>query len=144
MHVIATYPGVSQVKLNDHALSIMVTQEDTFEERFMYMRSNYPDIELGDWIGIDGEFGNTIYGLVKKIIVDERPGWEESAKEYNIHLPETNQDVTCWPIDFVSHAPMYLVKKVHRAISDTKICKDMYELTTRIIRTKTECDINWL
>ena len=152
MYVLSTYEGPSLIKLNERALDIMNSQEDTSDERYMFMRENFPDIKAGDWVGVNGYWGETHYGIVKNIYSDTRPGWENSAEEYHIHLIYNNQDIVCLPTELVSHAPMHmLIKlnneikriKLYKEIQQKKIHKDMINITNKFITSITNRDINW-
>lgn len=143
MYVVTTYEGPSLVKLNERALSLMNEQEDTFEEKFMYMRSQFPDIEIGDWVGVSGAYGETHYGVIKNIERDNRHGFEDAAEEYHIHMVYNNHDIICWPTDLVSHAPTHLFKELNKEIKHEKLRKDMVQITNRFITSITNTVINW-
>lgn len=152
--VVSTYEGPSLVKLNERALATMNEQEDTYEERFMYMRPHFqfPNIEAGDWVGVSGLYGETHYGVVKNIEYDNRRGWEDAAEEYHIHLVYNNHDIICWPTDLVSHDPTHLFKRINKEIKHDKLRKeikheklrkDMVQITNRFITSITNTVINW-
>ncbi len=156
MRVMATYEGPSSVKVNEAAVTFCMIQEEFSgpeivdddelfpHRRLLYEKPCFPDIVSGDWVGVSGNMGvDTKYGLVLRVEYDERPGWEDAAEEYYIHIVEDNQDIKYCPTELVSHAPMTALNKINQKILEIKLRKDMYEITNRLIASYTNSSIVW-